>query len=243
MSRTRIERCPRSCAHDESDEVGGLLRLLGLGGGHLLLATLRGSLRTGLGIKNVVPPAEARRIVSDEALVVNVVVFGACPERQEMMQAPRELIAGMSINGLEQPADDPEVHGQDVQVVCDGAVQDGRANGTEAEDHDFDGRCVFGSKTEGGGVLVVDLVDVLVEGAPVHGAVHPVVPCVFEDEEDCNLVSHLVHGWEGHRCAETEVLAERVEEPDLGEFDGKVGEEDEEGALPLFPGGRNFLLD
>jgi hypothetical protein len=33
-----------------------------------------------------------------------------------------------------------------------------------------------------------------------------------------------------------------VEEPDLREFDGEMGEEDEEGALPLFVGGWDFVL-
>jgi hypothetical protein len=33
-----------------------------------------------------------------------------------------------------------------------------------------------------------------------------------------------------------------VEKPDLGELDCEVGEEDEEGALCLFPGGGDFVL-
>jgi hypothetical protein len=33
-----------------------------------------------------------------------------------------------------------------------------------------------------------------------------------------------------------------MEQPDLGEFDGKVREEDEKRALCLLPGGGDFLL-
>jgi hypothetical protein len=33
-----------------------------------------------------------------------------------------------------------------------------------------------------------------------------------------------------------------VEQPDLGKLDGEVGQEDEERALCLFPGGRNLVL-
>lgn len=90
---------------------------------------------------------------------------------------------------------------------------------------------------------MVDLVDVLVEeGARVHGAVSPVVPRVFKDEEDCDLVGHLVHAGEGDRGREAEVLAHGVEQPDLGKLDGEVGEEDEECALCLFPSSRDFVL-
>jgi hypothetical protein len=90
---------------------------------------------------------------------------------------------------------------------------------------------------------MVDLVDVLVKRAPVHGAVNPVMPCILQDEEDSNLVGHLEKGRERHGGAETKELAHRVEEPDLRKFDGEVGEEDEERALPLFPSGGDFLLE
>jgi hypothetical protein len=33
-----------------------------------------------------------------------------------------------------------------------------------------------------------------------------------------------------------------VKEPDLRELDGEVGEQDEQGALPLFPRGGDFVL-
>ena len=37
-------------------------------------------------------------------------------------------------------------------------------------------------------------------------------------------------------------MRDGVEEPDLGQLDGAVLEEDEEGAIPLFFPGGNFLL-
>jgi hypothetical protein len=64
--------------------------------------------------------------------------------------------------------------------------------------------------------LVVDLVYGLVEGAPVEGAVSPVVPCVLEDEEDCDLVGHLVDGREWDVGTEAKVLSHGVEEPGRG---------------------------
>jgi hypothetical protein len=159
-----------------------------------------------------------------------------------MVQTPGKVVPAVRIDSLEHTDCDPRVHGQDVEILCNGAIQNRRSDGSETKGHDFDGGRVLGGETEGCGVLVVDLVDVLVQRAPVHGAVSPVMPCVLEYEEDGYLVGHLPHAGKGNGRAKAEVLAHGVEEPDLREFDGEVGEENEEGALPLFVGSRDFLL-
>jgi hypothetical protein len=219
-------------------------RLLGLPGlSELLLSPRLGSLSTGLGVKDKVPPPEAAGVVSNKLLVVNIVVFGASPEGKNMVQRPGELVAAVGINGLEKTEHNPSVHCEDVEVLGDGTPEDGAADSSESKNHDLDRRSVLGSKTEGSRVLVVDLVDILVqEWDGVHGAVHPVVPCVFQDEEDGNLVGHGKEAREWYGSLEAEVLAHGVEEPDLRELDCEVGEEDEESALCLFPGGGNFVL-
>lgn len=89
---------------------------------------------------------------------------------------------------------------------------------------------------------MVDLVDVFIEEAVVHCAVDPVVPGILKNEEDGDLEGYLVDTGERNGVAEAEELAHRVEEPDLRELDGKVGEEDKEGALPLFPCSRDLAL-
>src|ERR1700710_2653384 len=76
----------------------------------------------------VIPPPEATRVVSNKLLVVYVVMFSTGPEWQKVVQAPWELISRMSINGLEQTEDDPEIHGENVQIFCNGAIQNWRAN-------------------------------------------------------------------------------------------------------------------
>jgi hypothetical protein len=199
--------------------------LLGLPGlGELLLSPPLGGLGTSLGVENKIPPPEAAGVVSDELLVVNVVVLSASPNREEVMQTPWELVTAVRVDGLEHTEDNPSVHGQDVQILGDGAPNNGAADSSETQDHDFDRRRVFSSNAEGSGILVVDLVDVLVQkGAGVHGAMRPVMPRILEDEEDGNLVGHCVDAgeWDGGRKAE--VLAHWVEEPDLGELDGEVG--------------------
>jgi hypothetical protein len=175
--------------------------------------------------------------------VVNVVVLSSGPERQEVVQAPGELVAAVGIDGLGQTEHNPDVHGKDVKVLGDGAPNDGDTDRTETQDHDLNRRSVFSGETEGSRVLVMDLVDVLVqERACVHSTVHPIVPCIFEDEEDGDLVCHLVDARERNRGLEAEVLAHRVEQPDLREFDSKVGKEDEEGALSLLPTGGDLVL-
>lgn len=102
----------------------------------------------------------------------------------------------MRIDGLEQPQYDPRVHGEDVQVFCDGCVDDWDSNGAKGENHGLDRGGVLGGEAEGGGVLVVELVDLLVKSGCVQSAVKPVVPGVFEDEEDGDLVGHFPPGWE-----------------------------------------------
>lgn len=175
--------------------------------------------------------------------MVNIVVLSASPERKEVVQAPGELIATVRIDGLEQTEDDPAVHGQDVEILGDGAPDDGASYGTETEDHDFDRRGVLSSQTEGRRVLVVNLVDVLVkERAGVHETVSPVVPRVLHHEEDGDLVGHLVEGRKRDVGFETEVLAHGVEQPDLGKLDGEVGQKDERCTLQLLPGGGNLVL-
>nr|POF13195.1 hypothetical protein CFP56_10343 [Quercus suber] len=76
----------------------------------------------------------------------------------------------------------------------------------------------------------------------MHRAVHPVVPCIFDHEEDGDLVGHGEDGWKWHGGLEAEVLGHGVEEPDLREFDGEMADEDELSAFPLFFGGGYFVL-
>lgn len=206
------------------------------------LAPALSGLGSALGIEQPVPPDERGGVVADELLMVNVVVVGTGPDGEEVVQGPGELVAGVRVDGLENAQHDPHVHGQDVQVLGDGAPQDGRADRAQAEDHDFDGRGVLGREAEGRGVLVVDLVDVLVQRAPVHGAVGPVVPGVLEHEEDGDLIGHGPDGGEGNGGREAAVLRHGVEAPDLRQFDGEVRDEDEFRALPLLSRGGDLLL-
>lgn len=174
--------------------------------------------------------------------MVHIVVLSAGPEGKEVVQAPGEFVTTVCIDSLEEAEHDPQVHGQNMQITRNSTPQNGRADRSETKNHDLNGRSVLSGKSEGSRVLVVDLVDVLVEKAVVHGAVHPVMPGILENEENSDLKGHLVDAREGNCCAETKELAHGVEEPDLRKLDGEVRKEDKKGTLPLLPRGGDLVL-
>lgn len=71
---------------------------------------------------------------------------------------------------------------------------------------------------------MVDLVDVFIQRAPMHGAVCPVMPGILEHEEDGDLIGYSPDGRKRHAGLETEVLRHRVEEPDLWEFNSEMAQ-------------------
>lgn len=223
-------------------------KLLGLGSGSLALrdAALLRLARAALLVANVsahevVPPAEASRVAAEERHVVVVVVVSTRPERQDVAQAEGEVVARVRINRLEQTQNDPDVHRDDMQVLGDGAQQERSTNRAETEDQHLERVRVLGSKAEWRAELVVDLVDVLVENAVVQTAVGPVVERVLKDEEESDLPCHLEVARKWHLVGrETEVFANRVEAPDLGELDGEVTEKDETSAAPLLRSARDL---
>lgn len=141
-------------------KANSLLSLAELG--DLLLSSSLGCLRTALSVQDVVPPSERAGVVADELLVVDVVMISTSPEGKEVVQAPGELVARVGVDGLEETKDDPNVHGKDVEVLGNGAPEDGDTDGAETQTHDLDRGSVFSGETEGSRVLVVDLVDGLV---------------------------------------------------------------------------------
>lgn len=84
--------------------------------------------------------------------------------------------------------------------------------------------------------------DVLVERAPVEEAVREVVPHVFEDEEDSELHGHGQKRGEWYVSTHSKVTGEGVKEPDLGQLNGEVAEEDKSRTVPLFGESGDFLL-
>lgn len=122
---------------------------------------------------------------------MNIVVLGTSPEREEVMQTPREFVSGVCVDGLKQTHGDPNVNSEDVKVAEESTPEKRRAHGSDSQEENFDGRCVFGGEAEGGSVRVVNFVYVSVKPAPMKRAVRPVVPGVFHDEENSDLEGHF----------------------------------------------------
>lgn len=125
----KTDKHSKDSKHASEDRSVGLLEL---GSSHLALTALLGSLSTGLGVEEQVPPPEAASVVANKLLMVNIVVLSAGPERQEVVKTPWELVAAVRVDGLEHTEADPSVHGQDVEVLGDSAEDDWDSDSTEA---------------------------------------------------------------------------------------------------------------
>lgn len=99
-------------------------------------------------IHHGIPPSETARVVSDKTLVVDIVMLGTSPEWQEMVQAPWEIVATMSIDGLEETKNDPDIHCKDVKVPGAHDPRDRSCNRAGTENHDFDRRRVLCGHTK-----------------------------------------------------------------------------------------------
>lgn len=75
----------------------------------------------------------------------------------------------------------------------------------------------------------------------MHSAMHPIMPRILKNEENSNMHQHLRNRWEGNSSGHAEVDGHWVEEPDLWELDGEVGEEDKFRAVPLLLYGWDFV--
>lgn len=89
---------------------------------------------------------------------------------------------------------------------------------------------------------MVDFVNALVKRAPVECAVRPVMPRVFQDEENSNLKGHFEQGRKRCLSLKAEEKSHGVEEPDLREFDGEVAYENKLRTVPLLSRSWDFLL-
>lgn len=140
----------------------------------------------GICSEDPVHMSERRAIAVDCLFVVEVMVVCARPEGNDLVQAPREVVARMRIHRLEQPQNDPDVHSDNVQVAsAQHAVRERSADRTESKDKDLEWVRVLGGETEGSAIVVVQLVDLLVKRSPVQCTVGPVCRMTIEPVKDC----------------------------------------------------------
>jgi len=148
----------------------------------------------------------------------------------------------VSVNSLEQPQRYPDVHRQDVQILGQVAVKERSANRTRAQSERLQRMRELSGQAEWSRVFMMQFVNAFVERAVMKRLVSEVMPDILEDEEESYLGHHGSPGGEWDLVSfETEHFADRVEEPDLGEFDGEVDEEDKFRAIPLVFIRRNLV--
>ena len=121
-----------------------------------------------VGTHDIVAPTEGSGKIVHERHVVEIVVISTSPEGEDVLERPREIVTTVSINGLEETEDDPDVHGEDVEVASAKDVENRTSDRPSTEDEDLGWMCVLSSKAEGSRVFVVNFVNVLVHGTPVE---------------------------------------------------------------------------
>ena len=62
---------------------------------------------------------------------------------------PREVVSTMSIDGLEETENDPDVHGEDVEVAGAENVENRSSDGSGTEDENFSQMGVLSSEAKG----------------------------------------------------------------------------------------------
>jgi hypothetical protein len=108
-------------------------------------------------------------------------MISASPEGEDVLERPREIVSAVSIDGLEEAEDDPNVHGENVKVASANDVEDWTSDRSSAEDEDLGWVGIFSGKAEGSRVFVVNFVDVLVHGTPVE----ELMSCQTRKREQC----------------------------------------------------------
>lgn len=66
-------------------------------------------------------------------------MIGSGPKRDECPETPREVVAGMCVDSLEQPQTDPDVDGKDVKVLSEKTVEKWTRDRALSQDEDFEG--------------------------------------------------------------------------------------------------------
>lgn len=70
--------------------------------------------------------------------MMHIVMICTCPKRQQMVQTPWEFVPRVRIDGLEQPQNDPCVHGQNMQILCYCSPNDWNSDRSSTKKHNLD---------------------------------------------------------------------------------------------------------
>jgi hypothetical protein len=115
-----------------------------------------------------IAPAKGGGEIVHESHVVEIVMIGAGPEGENVLERPREVVSAMSIDGLEETESGPDVHGENVKVCCAEDVEDRSCDGSSTEDENLGWMGVFSSEAKGSRIFVVYLMYVFIHGTPME---------------------------------------------------------------------------
>lgn len=121
-----------------------------------------------------------------KSFVVVIVEVSSTPQWVQVVQTPREIIAGVAFNGLEKADGQIEVHGEHVV-----GEQHGSNRRTKAEDDGFDGVSIFSCNTKGCLVLVMHFVNRLVHKSPMQESMDPVEIEIFNEDANNTHAQHI----------------------------------------------------
>jgi len=129
----------------------------------------------------------------------------------------------VSIDGLEETENDPDVHGKDVEVSRAEDVKDRTSYRSGTEDEYLSWVGILSSQAEGSRVFMVNFVDVLVHRTPVEELMGEEVEHVFVDEEKRNLKNGFPPSREWYLPgAHSEALGNWMKQPNERELYGKM---------------------
>lgn len=72
-------------------------------------------------------------------------VIGSSPEWEDVSERPREVVSRVSVDCLAQSESNPEVDGENVEILSEETVKEGTRDGTLCKDKDFKRVGVLGS--------------------------------------------------------------------------------------------------
>jgi hypothetical protein len=127
------------------------------------------------------------------------------------------------VDSLEETEDNPEVDGDDVQVLGEVAVDERAEDGTGTKNEHFGRMGILCRQTKWSAILVMNLMNVLVQHTSVQCLMSDEVEEVFEEKEQEDLGRHgFQRGERDLVSLHSKLFSGRVEEEDKGEFDGKM---------------------
>jgi hypothetical protein len=120
------------------------------------------------------------------------------------------------------PQSNPDVHRNQMEIPRYCTVQNRTSDGPEPQNKHLRWMSILGCQSKRRRILMMNLMNIFIQRAPMQCPMHPVVKSIFHHKEPTDLPDHRLPVREGDVKTETKVCDDGMEEVDLGEFDGEV---------------------